>query len=226
MFIVPVAAPRLIAVAAPKALTVVLLVLNKVTVPVVDAWITGALPLILKTVAFVKVTVVFLIDAVPVAAPIVRAVAAPKALTVVLLVLNKVTVPVVDAWITGSFPLMFNTVAFPKVAVVLLMFTVPVLDPREKVVAAVNALTVVDVPVNILNVVAVDVKSPPFKATSPCMVRLPFVALRRNDVPVPAVFTIWLVEPSPTKFTNSGKRSVSEVSRLAVSWFADVTSVV
>ena len=49
------------------------------------------------TVAFVKVTVVFLIDAVPVAAPIVKAVAAPNAFTVALLVLNNVTVPVVDA---------------------------------------------------------------------------------------------------------------------------------
>jgi hypothetical protein len=94
---VPVAAPIVNAVAAPKALTVVLLVLNKVTVPVVDAWIVGALPLILTTVAFVNVAVVLPTVNVPVAAPIVKAVAAPKALTVVLLVLNKVTVPVVEA---------------------------------------------------------------------------------------------------------------------------------
>ena len=94
---VPVAAPILIAVAAPKALTVVLLVLKSVTVPVVEAWITGALPLMLKAVALLKVTVVFLIVAVPVVAPNVIAVAAPKAFTVVLLVLNRVTVPVVDA---------------------------------------------------------------------------------------------------------------------------------
>ena len=51
----------------------------------------------LKTVALVKVTVVFLIEAVPVAAPRVIAVAAPNAFTVALLVLKRVTVPVVEA---------------------------------------------------------------------------------------------------------------------------------
>jgi len=49
------------------------------------------------TVALVNVTVVFLIEAVPVAAPIVSAVAAPKAFTVALLVSKSVTVPVVEA---------------------------------------------------------------------------------------------------------------------------------
>ena len=49
------------------------------------------------TVAFENVAVVFLIVAVPVVAPIVKAVAAPNALKVALLVLNNVTVPVVDA---------------------------------------------------------------------------------------------------------------------------------
>ena len=48
-------------------------------------------------VALVRATVVFLIVVVPVVAPKVSAVAAPKAFTVVLLVLNKVTVPVVEA---------------------------------------------------------------------------------------------------------------------------------
>jgi len=51
----------------------------------------------LNTVALLNVAVVFLIVAVPVVAPNVKAVAAPKAFTVVLLVLNNVTVPVVDA---------------------------------------------------------------------------------------------------------------------------------
>ena len=51
----------------------------------------------LTTVAFENVAVVFLMVAVPVVAPNVNAVAAPKALTVALLVLNKVTVPVVEA---------------------------------------------------------------------------------------------------------------------------------
>ena len=50
-----------------------------------------------NTVAFVNVAVVFPTVNVPVAAPILNAVAAPNALTVVLLVLNSVTVPVVDA---------------------------------------------------------------------------------------------------------------------------------
>ena len=47
--------------------------------------------------ALLNVTVVFAIVAVPAEEPMFNAVAAPKAFTVVLLVLNKVTVPVVDA---------------------------------------------------------------------------------------------------------------------------------
>ena len=49
---------------------------------------------------------------------------------------------------------MFTTVAFPKVAVVLLMFTVPALDPSDKAVAAPKALIVVAVALNNVNVVA------------------------------------------------------------------------
>jgi len=180
----------------------------------------------LIVVALGKSIVAFLIVPVPEVAPIVNDVAEPKIVAVVaapntakdegLALENTVAKP--------DDPLI--VVALGKSIVAFLIVPVPVVAPNVNDVAAVNALTVVDVLVNILNVVAVDVKSPPFKATSPCMVRLPFVALRRNDVPVPAVFTTWFVVPSPTKFTNNGKRSVSEVSRLAVSWFADVTSVV
>jgi hypothetical protein len=94
---VPVVAPNVNAVAAPNALTVVTFALNNVKVPVVEAAIVGSLPLIFTFVALVNVAVVLPTVKVPVAAPIEIVVAAPNALTVVLLVLNNVTVPVVDA---------------------------------------------------------------------------------------------------------------------------------
>jgi hypothetical protein len=153
---VPVDAPIAIVVAAPKALTVVLLVLNNVTVPVVDAWITGALPLMFTTVAFANVAVVFLMVAVPVVAPKVNAVAAPKAFTVATFVLNSVNVPVVEAAMVGSLPLMFTFVAFVSVAVVLPNVNVPVAAPMEIVVAAPNALTVVLLVLNNVTVPVVD----------------------------------------------------------------------
>jgi len=157
----------------------------------------------LNTVALLNVAVVFLIVAVPVVAPNVNAVAAPKAFTVVLLVLKSVIVPVVDAWITGLLPSMLNTVAFPNVAVVLLTVKVPELAPKANAVAAVKAFTVVEVEVSMLKDEAVEVMSPPLTAKSPLTVKRPVDAFSKNDAVVDPVKTDWL-DPSPALFTNNG----------------------
>ena len=82
----------------PVAMFVVEAAVVPIKVNVVDSPnIVMAAEVPVMDVALVRATVVFLIVVVPVVAPKVSAVAAPKALTVVLLVLNKVTVPVVEA---------------------------------------------------------------------------------------------------------------------------------
>ena len=81
-------------------------------------------------------------------------------------------------------------VAFGNDTVVLLIEAVPVVAPKPKAVAAVKALTVVDVPVSMLNVAAVEVKSPPLIARSPCIVMLPLVAFINIEVAVPPVLTV------------------------------------
>jgi hypothetical protein len=133
---VPVAAPIPIAVAAPKALTVVKFVLNSVRVPVDDDASVGFVPLTFTVVAFDKVTVALLIVAIPVAAPIPIAVAAPKALTVVKFVLNNDNVPVELLTNDGLAPLTFTDVALAKVTVALLIVAVPVAAPIPIAVAA------------------------------------------------------------------------------------------
>ena len=69
MLPVPVVAPIVSVVAAPPTCTVSALVLNTDAVPVEDVTIDGETPLMFKTVAFVRVTVGFRIDAVPPLAP-------------------------------------------------------------------------------------------------------------------------------------------------------------
>ena len=108
------------------------------------------------TVALENVAVVFLIVAVPVAAPNVKAVAAPNALTVVTFALNNVKVPVVEAAIVGSLPLMFTFVALENVAVVFLIVAVPVVAPKVNAVAAPNAFTVVLLVLKSVTVPVVD----------------------------------------------------------------------
>ena len=117
--------------------------MNKDNVPVLDPDIVGLTPLILKVVALGNDTVVFLIVVTPVVAPKTTAVAAPNALILVKLVLNKDNVPVLDPDIVGLTPLILKVVALGNDTVVFLTVVIPVVAPITRSVEAPKALTVV-----------------------------------------------------------------------------------
>ena len=109
---------------------------------------------------------------IPVAAPITSAVAAPKALTLVRLVLKSVSNPVEEEARVGFAPSTLTVVALGKVKVALLIVAMPVAAPITSAVAAPAKFILVAVPLIRLNVVAVVVASPPLIATSPVNVRV------------------------------------------------------
>jgi hypothetical protein len=133
--VVPVDAPIATVVAAPPMFNVVTVALKTEAV-VLLVEIAGEAPLILRVVAFARVTVALRIVCVPVVAPTVVAVEAPKALTVVAVVLNTACVVFVPTTVPG-FIVRVAAVALPKVIAV----------------AAPNAFTVVDVVFQRLTVV-------------------------------------------------------------------------
>ena len=111
--------------APPAMLTVTALVLNNDAVPALDVTILGLAPFMFNVVPLVIVKVGFPTVNVPVAAPILNAVAAPPKLIVVGVALNSVNVE-----------LGFSIVAFFR-------FIVPVAAPMLTLVAAPAKLIVV-----------------------------------------------------------------------------------
>ena len=144
--VVPLDAPNATAVAAPPILRVVTVELKTEAVVLVVA-ITGEAPFKFNAVALLNVTVWLAIVAVPVDAPNARVVAAPPIFNVVTVELNREAVVLVVA-IAGDAPLMLRAVALANVTVELLTVAVPLAAPRESVVAAPKALTVVAVVFN------------------------------------------------------------------------------
>ena len=193
--------PIEIVVAALKALTVKRFVLNNVSVPVEVEASVGEAPFIFNVVALDKVTVAFAIVAVPVAAPIDKVVAAPKALTPVRFVLNNVSVPVAVDAIVGAAPFMFNAVAFDSVTVALAIVVVPVAAPIAIVVAAPPIFSVVAVALNtaaVVPVVVIAVEVLLFTAIFPVnVVAATFPLIVVVDVPVAEPMLTANVPPAP-----------------------------
>jgi hypothetical protein len=144
--------PILILVAVPKALAPVIFDWNKFTVPELEELIVGEAPFMFTAVALLNVIVGFAIVNVPVLAPKFIAVAAPKAFTVVRLVLNKVNVPVEVPATVGLAPFILNVVALLNVTVAFAIVAVPVAAPMVNVVAAPANEMLVDVVLNNVNV--------------------------------------------------------------------------
>jgi len=146
--IVPVLAPIPIVVAAPNRLPVKALVLNTLAVPVLVVAILGSVPFILKAVALAAVIVALRRFMVPLLAPILISCPVVKIFVVPVVTFElSVTVPVVP------LPLIVNVLLLlddPSVRVV----ADAALAARFILVAAPNALTVVDVVFAILAVAA------------------------------------------------------------------------
>jgi len=170
-------------VAAPNAFTVVAFVFAKLNV-VVDT--VRSPPSMLTSPSTSKL---LLILVVPVAAPISIVVAAPAKFTVVALVFARLKV-VVDT--VRSPPSILTS---PSTSRLLLMLVVPVAAPSSRVVAEVNAFTVVAFVVARLKVEVETVRSPPSMLTSPSTSRLLLILV------VPVAAPISIVVAAPAKFT-------------------------
>ena len=105
----------------------------------------------LNTVEFVSVTVVFLIDAVPVAAPNVNVVAEPKIVAVVAAPNTAKDAGLADEKTVANADDPFIVVALGKSIVAFLIVPVPVVAPNVNAVAAPKALTVVAFTLNNVN---------------------------------------------------------------------------
>ena len=202
--VVPVVEPIVTAVPAPAKFTVAALALIKLNVAAVvvkSPPLTARSPVIVTSLPKVNVpstckspstfkSCLIVVKPVGLAKPIVIAVAAPNAFTVVAVVLARLNVP---ALVVISPP---STLISPSTSRLLRILVVPVVAANTRLVAAPNAFTVVAVVLAKLKVVVLTVKSPPSILTSPSTSRLllmlvvPVAAPISNVVAAPAKLTV------------------------------------
>ena len=183
--------PIEIVVAAPPRFSVVALVLNTEAVAVLVVEMDGLAPFRFNAVALVPVIVGLPITRVPVAAPMLTEVAAPKRLPVRALVLKTETVPLLEVTMDGLAPFKFRVVAFVPVMVGLATVRVPVAAPTFNEVAAPPRFRVVAVVLARLKEAVETVRSPPSMLTSPSTSRLLFTFV----VPVAAPISSAVAAP-------------------------------
>lgn len=137
--------PNVYEVVAPNCAPVRILVLNNEPVPVLVDVMLGEAPFIANEVALAAVNVTLRKFKVPVVAPIVTVVAAPKMFPVKAAALKTEAVPVLLVVILGDAPFIAKLVALAAVNVTFLRLSVPVVAPIVKVVAAPNKFPIVAV---------------------------------------------------------------------------------
>jgi len=202
--------PTVIADAAPNKLPVRALVLNTEAVPVEVVAIDGDAPFKFNTVALVPVIVPLPIVSVPDEAPILTAVAAPKALTVVAVVLNTASVEL------SVTTLVVNVGLVPKTT-----NPEPVSSERD-VASCEEVIEPVAVPYNVPEVGRVTEVVPVVVRVvlnAPLVVRLPARSMLPASLIVLAALTISRVNVRPAV------KVAEDAAAIVTSYAADVSRI-